>query len=200
MDDEYRACRAHHRLARASEATAPCWVMQPNLGIEKAFTFTDMQWPRQDGSVHPVTADAPFRCMMAGSGELSIQHMAATSLNTTPAAAMLEILDEAQPQRQRARPSKDPFVVASQLTSSTFDMVLSEGYLKVSTVLFFMWAIILNCCCCGNSCKACDAATALDAGDGVTAAADVIPSEAADPACCDRDSKPAEEDIPPESA
>lgn len=107
MDDEYRACRAHHRLARASEATAPCWVMQPNLGIEKAFTFTDMQWPRQDGSVHPVTADAPFRCMMAGSGELSIQHMAATSLNTTPAAAMLEILDEAQPQRQRARPSKN---------------------------------------------------------------------------------------------
>lgn len=69
-----------------------------------------------------------------------------------------------------------------------------------STVLFFMWAIILNCCCCGNSCKACDAATALDAGDGVTAAADVIPSEAADPACCDRDSKPAEEDTPPESA
>ena len=96
-------------------------------------------------------------------GELSIQHMAATSLNTTsldwtpirvamlflsllqlrPAAAMLEILDEAeltfrhhkdrpfheqaQPQRQRACPSKDPFVVASQLTSSTFDMVLSEA-------------------------------------------------------------------------
>ncbi|OLP86715.1 hypothetical protein AK812_SmicGene32154 [Symbiodinium microadriaticum] len=197
MDDEYRACRAHHRLARASEATAPCWVMQPNLGIEKAFTFTDMQWPRQDGSVHPVTADAPFRCMMAGSGELSIQHMAATSLNTTPAAAMLEILDEAE---LTFRHHKDPFVVASQLTSSTFDMVLSEGYLKVSTVFFFMWAIILNCCCCGNSCKACDAATAPDAGDEVTAAADVIPSEAADPACCDRDSKPAEEDTPPESA
>ena len=26
----------------ASSSPRPCWVMQPNLGIEKAFTFTDM--------------------------------------------------------------------------------------------------------------------------------------------------------------
>ncbi|CAE7275048.1 unnamed protein product, partial [Symbiodinium sp. CCMP2456] len=200
VDDEYRACRAQHRLARASEATAPCWVMQPNVGIDKAFTFTDMQWPQQDESVHPVTADAPFRCMTAdySSGQLFIQHMAATSLNSTPAAAMLEILDEAE---LTFRHHKDPFVVASQLTSSTFDMVLAEGYWQVSTVLFFMWAIFLNCCCCGSSCKACHAATGcLDAGDEVAVATDVIPSEAADPACRDGDSKPAEEATPPESA
>ncbi|CAE7206408.1 unnamed protein product [Symbiodinium sp. CCMP2592] len=189
VDDEYRQCRAQHRLARASEATAPCWVMQPILGTEKAFTFTDMQW-QQHESVHPVTTDAPFRCTTGAysSGAIFIQHMAATSLNSTPAAAMLEILDEAE---LTFRHHKDPFVVASQLTSSTFEMVLSEGTFPVSTLLFFMWAVILTCCCCSSCLNICPAAP----GDEVTSTADVIPSEAAD-----GDSKPAVEDAPPESA
>ena len=77
--------------------------------------LTQRQWPEQDDSVHPITADAPFRCTWgtnisrcsAGTvafhrglsakgmrpGQLFVQHMTATSLDSS---AMPDILDDAE--------------------------------------------------------------------------------------------------------
>ncbi|CAE7759080.1 unnamed protein product, partial [Symbiodinium pilosum] len=160
LDEDVKQCTARHRLASASHEMAPCWVMKPSMEAQKTFAFVDMQWPQPHESVNPVTSDYLFRCThgVDDSGQKVIQHMTGTSLEMSET-AMLEILDEAE---LTFRHYQDPYVVASKLTDSTFDLGAPQDSSLVLIIFVFMWAACGTCCWCSFTCKAAIAACPSD--------------------------------------
>jgi len=136
-------CHVNHGLAPATGPDAPCWVLQAdrsNMTGGLRYTLADMNWPRP--AAEPFTTDYANRCTSSKHARY-LHHMTGISLEgVSDNETMAQILQESE---LTFRHYEDPYVVASRLTDSTFDMGRAESERMLTGICSVAFGTMMLC-------------------------------------------------------